>query len=251
MEDVIVRYFFEPELKNGIMIEGLPGVGNVGKLAVEHMVDVLEAKKFASIYSKYLPPQVLINENGKIQLVSHDFYLYGGEKQEIVFITGDYQGMSQEGQYELSMAALDIAEHLGIKKVITLGGYGSGKMEEKARVLGAVTDEKMKKELEDAGVVFSPNEPSSGIVGASGLLLGLGELRGMEGTCLMAETSGYFIDPKGASALISILSRLLDIEIDRSGLDEKVRDMEELAKHMKELEQTEEKNETQDLNYIG
>lgn len=251
MEDIVVRYFFEPEIKNGIMIEGLPGVGNVGKLAVEHMVDVLEAKKFASIYSKYLPPQVLINENGKIRLVSHDFYLYMGEKQEIVFITGDYQGMSQEGQYELSMAALDIAEHLGIKRVITLGGYGSGKMDEKVRVLGAVTDEKMKKELEDAGVAFSPDEPSSGIVGASGLLLGLGELRGMEGTCLMAETSGYFIDPKGASALISIISRLLGIEIDRSGLDEKVLDMEKLAKQMKELEQTEEKNETQDLSYIG
>lgn len=251
MEDVIVRYFFEPEVKNGILIEGLPGVGNVGKLAAEHMADVLGAKKFASLYSRYLPPQVLINDEGKIRLVSQNLHVYRGEKQDVVFLTGDYQGMSQEGQYELAMATLDISEKLGIKKIFTLGGYGSGKMEEEPRVLGAVTDEKMRKELEKAGVEFSAGEPSSGIVGASGLLLGLGELRGMRGACLMGETSGYFIDPKGANALISILSKLLNIEIDTSSLEEKVVEIEELARHVKEMEDAEGKGDRQDLSYIG
>ncbi len=250
MDDVIVRYFFEPEVKDGILIEGLPGVGNVGKLAAEHMVDVLGAKKFASLYSRFLPPQVLINDSGKIRLVSQDLYVYRGEKNDIVFLTGDYQGMSQEGQYELAVAVLEIAEKLGIRKIFTLGGYGSGKMEEEPRVLGAVTHESLTDELETAGVSFSPGEPSSGIVGASGLLLGLGEMRGMTGACLMGETSGYFIDPKGASALISILSKLLGIEVDISSLEEKVVEMEELARHLKEMED-EGASEKQDLSYIG
>ncbi len=250
MDDVIVRYFFEPEVKNGILIEGLPGVGNVGKLAAEHMIDVLGARKFASLYSRYLPPQVLISDDGTVRLVSQDLHVYRGEDADIVFLTGDYQGMSQEGQYELSMATLDIVEKLGVKKIFTLGGYGSGKMEDEPRVLGAVTDEKMIPELKDAGVEFSAGEPSSGIVGASGLLLGLGELRGMKGACLMGETSGYFVDPRGASALIAILSKVLGIEVDTSSLQKKVVEMEELAKHLKEMEE-EGAGDKQDLSYIG
>jgi hypothetical protein len=47
-------------------------------------------------------------------------------------------------------------------------------------------------ELSGAG----ENEPGGGIVGASGLLLGLGEMRGIKGVCLMGETPGYLVDPK-------------------------------------------------------
>jgi len=47
-----------PKLTNPILIEGLPGIGNVGKLAVEHLIDTIKAKKFAEIYSKDFPPQV-------------------------------------------------------------------------------------------------------------------------------------------------------------------------------------------------
>ena len=41
------------------------------------------------------------------------------------------------------------------------------------------------------GAIFKKNEPGGGIVGASGLLLGLGKLRGFQGACLMGETPGY------------------------------------------------------------
>lgn len=41
-----------PKLTNPLLIEGLPGIGNVGKLAVEHLIDTINAKKFAEIYSK-------------------------------------------------------------------------------------------------------------------------------------------------------------------------------------------------------
>jgi uncharacterized protein len=39
-----------------------------------------------------------------------------------------------------------------------------------------------------------------GIVGMNGLIIGIAKLRGMQGTCLLGETSGYVIDAKASKA---------------------------------------------------
>ena len=48
------------KLEDAILLEGLPGVGNVGKLAAMHLIDELKAKKCMEIYSSHFPPQVFI-----------------------------------------------------------------------------------------------------------------------------------------------------------------------------------------------
>ena len=49
MENILVRYLEHPKLKDPIFIEGLPGIGNVGKLAAEHLKDELKGVKFADV----------------------------------------------------------------------------------------------------------------------------------------------------------------------------------------------------------
>ena len=194
MEDIIIKMTEEPKLNTPILIEGLPGVGNVGKLAAEHLIEQLEATKFADIYSRYFPPQVLVNDDGTIKLVNNELYYLKNKnrkKSDLIFLTGDYQGLTPEGQYKLSYAILELAEKFKVKKIFTLGGYGLGRMVETPRVLGAAGNEKLVKEMKKFGVVFQKGEPGSGIVGASGLLLGLGKIRDIDGVCLMGETSGY------------------------------------------------------------
>ena len=61
----------EVSLKDAILLEGLPGVGNVGKLAAMHLIEELKAKKCLEIYSSHFPPQVLINEDGIVNLVNN------------------------------------------------------------------------------------------------------------------------------------------------------------------------------------
>ena len=50
----------KPQLKNPILVEGLPGIGNVGKVAVDFMVDELKAKKIAEFSSYTFPHSVFI-----------------------------------------------------------------------------------------------------------------------------------------------------------------------------------------------
>ena len=252
MDDVKVIYKEKPELKDPVLIEGLPGVGNVGKLAAEHLVDQLKATKFVEIYSKYFPPQVLVNDSGVVKLVNNEmFYVKRPEAtNDLVVLIGDYQGLTPDGQYELSDRVLALAEELGVKMMFTLGGYGLGKLVEKPRVLGAVTDEDLIEDMKSHGVTFSKGEPGSGIVGASGLLLGLGKIHGLRSVCLMGETSGYFVDPKAAQVVLEVLSKVLDFKLDFTDLEDKAEQIDALTSKLKESEPQPEPRK-EDLGYIG
>jgi uncharacterized protein (TIGR00162 family) len=252
MEDIVVVFKEKPVLREPILVEGLPGVGNVGKLAAEHLVDQLKAVKFAEMFSKFFPPQVLVNDAGIIRLVSNEIYYVQrpDANNDIVIMIGDYQGLTPDGQYELSDKTLKIAKDLGVRRIFTLGGYGLGKMIEKPRVLGAATDIELVEEMKNFGVTFSKGEPGSGIVGASGLLLGLGNLYGMRSVCLMGETSGYFVDPKGAQAVLEVLAKILGVKIDFTELETKAQQIDQITSKLREAEPPVEPKR-EDLGYIG
>jgi uncharacterized protein (TIGR00162 family) len=158
--------------------------------------------------------------------------------------------LTPEGQYELSDYILQLSKKWNVSRIFTLGGYGIGKMIEKPRVLGAATDLELVEEMKQKGVIFSKGEPGSGIVGASGLLLGLGKIEGIKAVCLMGETSGYFVDPKGAEAVLRVLASILNVEIDFSELETKAEQIDMITSKLKEIEQPPEPRR-EDLGYIG
>ena len=251
MEDITVRYFdtFSPgDLKDPVLLEGLPGIGHVGKLVAEHLIHELGARKIADIHSIYLPPQVIIEENNVIRLANNEMYLYDGAPCQLLFLIGDFQSTSNEGHYLLADCYLNIAEKLGVKRIYTLGGFGVGHLVDEPRVLGAVNREDLRACAERAGAVFDNGEPGGGIMGAAGLLLGLSAQRGIEGICLMGETSGYLVDPKSAASLLSVLSVLLGIRTDTTTLEERGAEMERMVQKMIEGEKG---IQDEELRYIG
>lgn len=254
MDYVSLRYVSKkPKLKNPILIEGLPGIGNVGKLAVEHLIDSIDATLFAEIYSKDFPPQVFINTDGTIDLVNNEFYYWKAKKKkqrDLILLTGDYQGLSSHGQYDLVEKILDVAEEFNVKEIYTLGGYGLGHDIKDPKVLCATTDKSLVKTMKKYGAVFKKNEPGGGIVGASGLLLGLGKLRDIQGTCFMGETPGYLVDPKSAKAVLKILIKITNVEVNLDALEKKAREIEHIAHQLREMESLS-KEKSEELKYIG
>ena len=239
------------KLKDAILLEGLPGVGNVGKLAAMHLIEELKAKKCTEIYSSHFPPQVLIDDGGVVKLVNNELYYHKGKgkNKDLLFLVGEYQGMDSSGQYELCNQLITLAKEMGVASIYTLGGYGLGKLVPEPRVLGAATSEKMVELFKSADIEFIDGEPGAGIVGASGLLLGLGKLQGIEGGCLMGETSGYMVDPKSASVVLKSLQKLLGIEIDLEELEKRAKQVDSITNQLKENES--EVEDKVDVNYIG
>ena len=254
MDDVEIIYDEHPKLVDPILVEGLPGVGNVGKLAAEHIVSEIGAKRFAVIFSRYFPPQVIVQDDGTIKLVRNEFYYWrreGGKGPDVILLVGDIQGITSEGQYILASRVIDVCVELGVRRIYTLGGFGVGRMVEDPRVLGAVTRLELVEEMRKHGVTFSKGEPGSGIVGASGLLLGLGDTKGIPAVCLMGETSGYFSDPSSARRLVMVLSEVLDIPVDLAKLEERADQIERITSKLRDLEQGEKDASREDLTYIG
>lgn len=252
MEKIMITKHKSPKLVNPIMICGLPGIGNVGKIAVEYLIDKMKMTKMIDLFTQYLPPQVFINDDGLAHLARNSIYYKKRTKgTDLIVITGDFQGTTQEGQYELSYTMLDIAKKYNVSQVYTLGGYSTGKIVEAPRVLGAVSDNKMLDLLKSNGVVFPKGEPGGGIVGSAGLILGLAtEIFDIQSACLMGETSGYFADPRGAMELLKMLSKLLSIDLDLRELEERGKQIEQITGKMQE-DMQQKSQSTQDLGYFG
>ena len=260
MEDVVIRTVEKVQLRDPVLVEGLPGVGNVGKLAADYLRDQLHAKPLATIFSKFFPPQVYVSEEGIIRLVSNDLHYWKAPAtgRDILVLGGDYQGISPEGQYEITQRVLDYCHGLGVREVFTLAGFAQGRVVDEPRVLGAATNSTSVEAMKKFGVVFSRNDPGGGLIGASGLFLGLGRLFDMEGVCLMGETSGYFVDPRSAQAVLKVLAKVLKVDIDFTALEAKAHEVDRIAQKIHEAEaHTSEGGPAsgpaprEDLGYIG
>ncbi len=250
IEDISVRYldsFKDKTVKDPIFIEGLPGIGQVGKLVAEYMIHVLGAEKIAEITSLYFPPQVVLDENGTARLARNELFLYQSETRDLVFLVGDHQSTSGEGHYILADCYCDIATEIKARRIYTLGGFGVGHLVEEPRVLGAVNRPELRAEVEAAGVTFERAEPGGGIVGAAGLMLALSAPRGIDAVCLMGETSGYIVDPMAASSVLAILSKLIDVPVDLTRLNDRAAEMEKAIENLVEGEQAKD----EELSYIG
>lgn len=256
MKSTEINILEEVNLNNPVFIEALPGIGHVGKLAADHIIEELNATKFAEIYSPYYPPQIFVGENGIIEnMVNELYYLkdVGEDNRDLIILAGNTQSLSPEGQYQICNDILDFLSQFDVTVMYTLGGIATGRPMENHNVLGAATDEAMIKTLEDSEIEIRAND--GGIIGASGLFLGLGMRRNISGACLMGETPGYFIDAESAEAILGKMSILLNIEINTEKLDERAEETKKMLDKAQKIEQ-EMANKSgspdmDDLRYIG
>jgi len=256
MEPIVLEEYEHPRLRRPIFVEGLPGVGGVGKIAVDHIIAETRPTKFARIYSKHFPSQVIIDTRGRIKMLTNDFYyLKRGNAPDIIFMSGDTQAITTDGQYEVSEFIVEFVSRLGVKEIYTLGGYNVGKFSEVARVFGAGTSDELIARAADLGVIFRSDEPGGGISGASGLILAFAEKKNIPALCLLGETSGFFIDPKGAEAVLRVLTKLIRIDVNLSELRERAKEVEMIAQRIHEFEESIPKPATpskkDDLGYFG
>ena len=252
MDEYDVETVADPDLDEPVLVEGLPGVGHVGKLAAEHLLEELESELVRKVYSTHFPPQVSIDD-GRAELAAAEFYAVTPEDgRDMLVLSGNHQAQDTEGHYGLTDTFLDVADEFGVEEVFALGGVPTGELIEEYDVLGATTTDEVAETLTDAGVEFRDDEPAGGIVGVSGLLLGLGKRRGFPAACLMGETSGYLVDPKSAQAVLEVLQTVVGFEVDFATLEERADEMEEVVRKIQEMEQQNAPSPSdEDLRYIG
>lgn len=231
----------KPKLKNPIFIEGLPGVGNVGRIAAGYLAEELKAKKFAELYSSHFMPFVLLHQSSAVHVLKNEFYYWKAKKKnqrDMIILIGDSQSVDPEGHYEIADMILDYVSKYGVKEMFTLAGLSVGEPSKEPKIIGAVSDPTVVKKYNKYGIDFESGGKVGTIVGASGLLLGLGRMRGIQGICLLGETVGFPIipDPKSAEELLKVLIKILNVKIDTSKLEKKVKEMEDFMKKVEDVQ---------------
>jgi uncharacterized protein len=235
MKTTVIKELVNVELKNPILIEGFPGLGMVGSIATKYLAKQLKAKKLAILHSPYFPYHVLVNKKGGARLLRGDFHFWKNEagENDFIFLTGDSQAQTIEGQFEVANSILDFAEKKNVKTVITIGGYRN-EVEGAPNVVAVSTNLSLFERALKAKAV--PSEAGTPIVGTAGLLLGLAKFRKIDALCLLGETRGYLPDPKTAKSIIEVLQRLLGVSVDLKGLDEEIERSKEILGRMQDIE---------------
>ena len=245
------------KLKDAIMIEGLPGIGNVGKLAMDFIIDTLDAKKMYEINSVHFPSCVFINEDNIIELPKIEIYHKKLKNKDLFLVSGDAQPMEERACYELCDNLLNLFEKQRGKEIITLGGIGMQNDPKIPRVYCTGTDKKIIEKYSGEGIINNIYGSVGPIIGISGLLLGVAKQKNISGVSYLAETFGHpsHLGIRGAREIIKVLNKKLDLKLNINKIDREIESIEReingRTKNMKEMPKPKIRLPSKMTDYIG
>ena len=217
-----------PKLNKPILIEGLPGIGNVGKVAADFLIEETGARKILELSSYSMPHSVFVNEDNLIELPTISVY-YKKAKRDILFVAGDAQPIDEISTYDFSETVLNMLKSFNGREVVTLGGIGLPAIPKKPKVYCTGTSKKLVNNYV-AGTTVDPKLYGvvGPIIGVSGLLLGLAKRKNMDGVSLLAETYGHpmYLGIRAAREIVKILNQKFDFGINIKELDNEIKRLE-------------------------
>jgi uncharacterized protein (TIGR00162 family) len=221
-----IEFTEKPQLNNPILIEGLPGIGFVANIATLHMINKLKATRFASIVSASFQDFAVTTQDGGAFTPINELYYVKREDggRDLILWHGNTQALTTTGQYELCGKVLDIAEELGCRCVISVGGFKKDEAAAVPVMYSAATDQETLKEAFALGTKMMVGH----IFGVAGILIGMCRLRKLKGFSLLVDTLGMYPDPNAARYALEALNKYVGLSVDADGL-------EAVADHVKHM----------------
>ncbi len=191
----------------------------------KYLLKKLDFKQVATLYSSAMSPEIRISRNGIAGMLSNNFYLHSGKIRDYLLFAGHSSPV--ESEYEYGEVVLDYAKSIGVKELISFGARWSQPVLsplEAPRVLGFGTDETAVNNLKEAGVVILKSESAYYF---ANLIVPLAKIHGMRAYKLSVDHGEPTPHPKTLSALITVLSKMIDLEIDSSDLEVQSKELAE------------------------
>lgn len=228
-----VKIIKRPKLKQPYLIVAWPGMGEVAFKAGKYLVEKLEAEEFATIPAQdyfYLTGSVIAG--GVLnapQLPQNKFYYWKnrtGKNDLIIFISNAQPDLSKAKEY--SQRIIQLAKSFNVEMIVSLASMPQPiDHTQEAGVWFASTAQELNNSLKK----YNLHMLSEGqISGMNGLFLGIAKEEGLKGFCLLGEIPLYTIqveNPRASLAVLSALAKILNIQIDFSGLSEETRVVEQ------------------------
>lgn len=206
--------------RSPIIIEGFPGLGFVGTIAVEFLIEHLDAKLIGKLNTQRLTPMAAIHK----QQVVEPLGIFYDKKHNIILVhaIGNISGL----EWDIANAVAELAKMVKAREIISLEGVASQNPEPKLKsyFYSAWQDNKknikQSKKLEKLGL---ESLKEGIIVGVSGALLLKDKL---PISCLFSETKTGLPDSRAAANIIQYLDKYLNLKVDYQPLLKKADEFE-------------------------
>jgi proteasome assembly chaperone (PAC2) family protein len=267
-----VRLYKEPKLIEPVLIACWPGIGNIGIMAVDMFRRLVVAEEFGEIESWdfFYPKKVLIRNGELIDLKfpHNKFYFKKTGKKDLLFFIGEEQpsdgaGVYAEGTkaYRMANLVLDVAQQFGCRMVYTSGAAVAPiHHTTRSRVWVVPNSQDLLDQVKgcENTVLMSEVEGRGGqgnITGLNGLLLGVAKKRGLRAMCVMGEIPIYIHGfpiayPRGAKAVLEVLSAALAIKIPMDEIDAIIRQSDSEIESVYERLPSEIREQLDKLKYV-
>lgn len=249
----------EIKLKDPVAIVGSPGLRSVGARVIDALVENLQPRLFAELFSYGFPcvyygpsyleapshAGALIVKGNIVELPNVAVYLVKNEDleqangQDILLIKG-YQAYDAFNHYMVADKLTDLFMELSITRVISLGAQVI-----EGGIRCCATDVGLLEEMSHYGIETTHVDR---FIGFSGLVTAISREKGIEGVCLFASTAQNLSDPEypdfgAAKNLLEKVGEIVKLKVDTTDLDEKRRREKRLLEAMQEREREESRAE--------
>jgi uncharacterized protein len=213
--------------KDNILLVGFPSNGLIGTFTVSYIVKTLKMKQVGEIEILELPPALFI-ENGEI---FGPIRIY---KKENLFVVMSDIPFPIDIAYVFAKSVLQVVKRNKIDKVIIISGLESRDIENKnPKVYGLVTHKSLEVLLYENNI---PKFLSGTIFGTDAAVISAFRGSNIPTVMLYAECHPSFPDPKASIQAITIISKILKIQINVKDIKKKLEQLR--IEHRRLMQQT-------------
>lgn len=247
------------QLKDAVLLVGLPGIGLVGKIAVDYLLKQFKTEKIAEVLSDSFPPSVHTKDS-KVFLIKDDVFHFNFKGKDFLFLVGpvqptlDFKVGSSHEHYEFAETLVGWFKSIGVAELVTLAGInvGDNRLNKKPEVIIAGTEDSVLELWKKFG---AKEDKKEGLIsGAAGLFVGIGRLHSIKGACLMGETNPQLVygDHGSAKQVVEILSKRFGFNVKMKSIEKEAKQIEKAFKELSSsLEHPiDDADKTDNLSYV-
>ena len=226
--------------KNPIIIHGFPGVGLVGSIATEFLLQHLDVEQIGKINLEEMPAMVAIHDNKMVD----PFGIFYNRKYNLVIV----HAVAPTSGFEWKIAdfIIELADKLQAKEIVSLEGVAGANPDEFKSFFYSEDAKKINK-MKKAGI----NPLKEGIImGVTGAVLIKSDKVPL--SCIFSETHSSLPDSKAAAKIIEGLDKYLGLKIDYAPLVKQAENFEQkLQNIIKKGTEATELSEKKRMSYVG
>ena len=199
-------------LNANICLFSLPGVGNIGKAAIDALNSTNESIELARLHHTALPPLATLDQDGllsppHLSVKAIEF----GESEYILTITGTSQPLEPNNQGYMAREILELLKQNNVSELIVLAGM----VDEAARkeIFIVPSSSSYRVDLESRGANVRRDEPSSGAIGMAALLSSMGPVYEINSACAIATTIGASGDIIASQNLLKSIDKWFGLKL--------------------------------------